>query len=142
MSAIDRPEIAALKMADTSAADVAGSNLTLWVALAAQCKSASDKTVLTGLCRNAGPSRTPLTCVASSNARRAADTPYLQAEDQDTSWTDWILLLRRPFSDAFVMRCFAFQPSDAQRAAGHADKPNLTLFPPTESGASRCSEAI
>ena len=45
----------------------------------------------------------------------------------------------RPFSDAFVMRCFAFQPSDAQRAAERQDKPNLTLFPPTESGEHACS---
>ena len=44
------------------------------------------------------------------------------------------MIVRRPFADAFVLRCFAFQPSDAQLAAGHTDKPNLMLFPPTESG--------
>ena len=43
--------------------------------------------------------------------------------------------MRRPFADAFVMRCFAFQPSTAQQADGQRDKPNLMLFPPTESGA-------
>ena len=40
----------------------------------------------------------------------------------------------RSYPDAFVMRCFAFQPSDALVQAGHAEMPNLMLFPPTESG--------
>ncbi|KAK9802768.1 hypothetical protein WJX73_000202 [Symbiochloris irregularis] len=40
----------------------------------------------------------------------------------------------RQFPDAFVLRCFAFEPSDEQVGMSTADMPNLMMFPPTLSG--------
>lgn len=41
----------------------------------------------------------------------------------------------RAYPDAFVLRCFAFEPSDAQVGMNSGDMPHLMMFPPTLSGA-------
>ena len=48
------------------------------------------------------------------------------------------LLLCRMFPEAFTLRCFAFEPSDADIQADNHAKENLILFPPARSGA--CSQ--
>lgn len=40
----------------------------------------------------------------------------------------------RAFPDAFVQRCFVFEPSDQQVTSPHARKDQLVMFPPVTSG--------
>ena len=40
----------------------------------------------------------------------------------------------RTYADAITQRCFFFEPSDAHVKEDKADKPQLMMFPPTESG--------
>jgi len=39
------------------------------------------------------------------------------------------------YPEAFTLRCFAFQPSDAQVEEDKADKKHLLVFPPAQDGA-------
>jgi len=41
----------------------------------------------------------------------------------------------RAYPEAFTLRCFAFQPSDAQVEEDKADKKHLLVFPPAQDGA-------
>lgn len=47
--------------------------------------------------------------------------------------TGWHPLCRRSFPDAVTVRCFAFEPSDAQMQQDLRAMPGLLMFPPGKS---------
>ena len=51
---------------------------------------------------------------------------------------DEVRSLCRAFPEAFVLRCFAFEPSDAQVEVDTSAREHLIMFPPARSG-QRCS---
>ena len=44
----------------------------------------------------------------------------------------------RAFPEAFVLRCFAFEPSDAQVEVDTSAREHLIMFPPARSGQRCC----